>query len=111
MAIDEEDAEEDDNSVDNYETVNNYNLASLDMMIRNKKEIEIEKFLESSASSMSASNEARSTDLSRLREFRKMVNSRREPQTVVFLRRFVIFLTALILAIVSINIAFKISFY
>lgn len=39
----------------------------------------IEKFIESSASSLSASNEARSTDLSRLREFRKMVNSRKEP--------------------------------
>ena len=71
----------------------------------------IEKFIESSASSMSASNEARSTDLTRLREFRKMVNSRKEPSTVIFLRRFVIFISAIILAVVAINMAFKLNFY
>ena len=60
---------------------------------------------------MSASFEGKSTDIARLREFRKMVNNRKEPSTVIFLRRLVVVVTALILGIVSINIGFKISFY
>ena len=65
----------------------------------------------SSVSSMSASHEGKSTDVARLREFRKMVNSRKEPQTVIFIRRFVMIVTALIVSIISINTGFKMSFY
>lgn len=49
--------------------------------------------------------------MARLREFRKMVNSRREPTAVVMLRRFVLFVTAVILALVSLNTSIKINFY
>lgn len=60
---------------------------------------------------MSASHEGKSTDIARLREFRKMVNSRKEPQTVIFLRRLVLLVTALIVSLISLNTGFKMSFY
>lgn len=79
-------------------------------IIEKQRQIELEEFV-SSASSMSASHEGKSTDVARLREFRKMVNSRKEPQTVIFLRRFVLIVTALIASIISINTGFKMSFF
>ena len=47
-------------------------------MLEQKRIQELDEFM-SSASSMSASHEGKSTDIARLREFRKMVNSRKEP--------------------------------
>eukprot|EP00347_Sterkiella_histriomuscorum_P009838 403339681 len=82
-----------------------------EMMRVDPRSREIQQFLESSQSSISQSNEGKSTDIARLREFRKMVNSRKEPQTVIFLRRFVVFVTAIILALVSLNTGLKINFY
>lgn len=49
--------------------------------------------------------------MARLREFRKMVNSRREPLAVIMLRRFVLVVTAIIMALVSLNTSIKINFY
>ncbi|CDW81959.1 pas domain s-box family protein [Stylonychia lemnae] len=106
FAIEEVENELSDDDVD----ANQINVNDHQQMPPNKSQ-EIQQFLESSQSSASFSNEGKSTDLARLREFRKMVNSRKEPQTVIFLRRFVIFVTAIILAIESVNTAFKINFY
>lgn len=40
-----------------------------------------------------------------------MINSRKEPSTVVFLRRLVLIITALMFSILSVETALKINFY
>jgi hypothetical protein len=76
-----------------------------------RKKREIEEYLNSSMSSASASHEGRSADVARLREFRKMVNSKKQPQTVIYLRRGVYFVTLIIISIMVINIVFKLNFF
>lgn len=52
-----------------------------------------------------------SSEANKLREFRKLVTSRKEPSTVIFLRRLVLVMTALMLGILSVETALKFNFY
>lgn len=52
-----------------------------------------------------------SSEANKLREFRKLVTSRNEPSTVIFLRRLVLIMTALMLGILSVETALKFNFY
>lgn len=65
----------------------------------------------SGASSSTGVNGLSTSEVTKLREFRKMVTLRSEPSTVIFLRRLVLVMTALMFAILSVETALKANFY
>lgn len=64
-----------------------------------------------SSTGSSSTNETNLAQIAQMREFRKMINSKREPQTVSFLRKIVLVVTILILGILTHNIVSKLQFY